>query len=377
MFPAGDKSCFLPPRGGYTVDILILTGKFGMGHWSAAQALSERLEERGHRTRVVDLFDYALPKLAPAMYRGFDFLVTYWGGIYNLVHHMTRNAEGEPPIAARLTRRLDGLLADARPELVLSTHPVCSGAVALYKRKRGSRLPLVTCITDVTCHSEWLHTGTDGYLVPSAAVREGLVAKGVRPERIVVMGVPVDSRFDPGQRRQEGPRQLLIMGGGLGLMPRQDSFYEALNALPDVHTTILTGRNEKLYRRLRGKYGNVEVVSFTREVPYYMGRAHLMLSKPGGVTTFEAIAARLPLLAWEPFLEQERENARFLVSHGMARIVAKEESACLEAIRSAIYDDKLLAGMERAMDELAGSLSQGPVCWAEELCFHTLRGVCA
>lgn len=53
------------------------------------------------------------------------------------------------------------------------------------------------------------------------------------------------------------------MGGGLGLMPRKDSFYEALNALPGVHTTILTGKNQKLYDRLAGKYENIEVVAFT------------------------------------------------------------------------------------------------------------------
>lgn len=65
----------------------------------------------------------------------------------------------------------------------------------------------------------------------------------------------------------DGPRQLLIMGGGLGLMPRKDSFYEALNALPGVHTTILTGKNQKLYDRLAlGNTENIEVVAFTDRV---------------------------------------------------------------------------------------------------------------
>ena len=93
-----------------------------------------------------------------------------------------------------------------------------------------------------------------------------------------------------------------------------------------------------------------------------MGRAHLMLSKPGGITTFEAIAARLPMLAWEPFLEQERENARFLVSHGMARVAAMEEEACLAAIRETIYDRELLAGMERAMEKMAAELCRNAAC---------------
>ena len=288
--------------------------------------------------------------------RGFNLLVTYGGGIYNLFHRMKRNAEGEVPLASQFTRRLAGLLAVTRPDVVVSTHPVCSGVVARYKAERTSALPLVTCVTDITSHSERIHPGTDRYLVAGEDVKTALVRKGVDAERVTVTGIPVRAQFSSELRRMDGPRQLLIMGGGLGLMPRKDSFYEALNALPGVHTTILTGKNQKLYDRLAGKYENIEVVAFTDRVYEYMGRAHLMLSKPGGITTFEAIAAQLPMLAWEPFLEQERENARFLVAHGLGRVVPKDEEDCLAAIRACIHDDVLLERMSAAMGEMNTAL---------------------
>ena len=338
------------------MEILILTGKFGMGHWSAALSIQEQLEREGHQAQVVDFFAYALPETAPALYRGFNLLVTYGGGIYNLFHRMKRNAEGEVPLASQFTRRLAGLLAVTRPDVVVSTHPVCSGVVARYKAERTSALPLVTCVTDITSHSEWIHPGTDRYLVAGEDVKTALVRKGVDAERVTVTGIPVRAQFSSELRRMDGPRQLLIMGGGLGLMPRKDSFYEALNALPGVHTTILTGKNQKLYDRLAGKYENIEVVAFTDRVYEYMGRAHLMLSKPGGITTFEAIAAQLPMLAWEPFLEQERENARFLVAHGLGRVVPKDEEDCLAAILACIHDDVLLERMSAAMGEMNTAL---------------------
>ena len=338
------------------MEILILTGKFGMGHWSAALSIQEQLEREGHQAQVVDFFAYALPETAPALYRGFNLLVTYGGGIYNLFHRMKRNAEGEVPLASQFTRRLAGLLAVTRPDVVVSTHPVCSGVVDRYKAERTSALPLVTCVTDITSHSEWIHPGTDRYLVAGEDVKTALVRKGVDAERVTVTGIPVRAQFSSELRRMDGPRQLLIMGGGLGLMPRKDSFYEALNALPGVHTTILTGKNQKLYDRLAGKYENIEVVAFTDRVYEYMGRAHLMLSKPGGITTFEAIAAQLPMLAWEPFLEQERENARFLVAHGLGRVVPKDEEDCLAAIRACIHDDVLLERMSAAMGEMNTAL---------------------
>ena len=344
--------------------VLILTGKFGMGHWSAARSLAEQLEAEGHTVTLLDFFDFALPELSSSLYRGFNFLVTRMGGLYNFCHRLTRNVRGEVPMVSLLRSRLGELVGTVRPNVILSTHPVCSCVVSRYKRDEDRAVKLITCITDVTSHSEWIHPETDCYLVPSSAVGAALERKGVEARRILVSGIPVRAEFGRWARSQEGPRQLLIMGGGLGLMPRSDSFYEALNALEGVHTTILTGNNEKLYRRLAGKYRQIEAVPFTDRVPEYMGRAHLMLSKPGGITVFEAIAARLPMLAWEPFLEQERENARFLVQGGMARVAAREEEACLSAIRETIYDRGLLADMVRAMDRLAATLSADAACAA-------------
>ena len=343
------------------MNILILTGKFGMGHLSAARALQEQLSLDGHRAEVVNLFEYALPERAGAMYWWFNVLVTYGGVFYNLYHDLTANDSGDGR-GDDLLDGLDRLLDEYAPDVVVSTHPICSAAMARYKLEGPSGIPLVTCVTDVTCHSEWLHPCTDCYMVAEESVRQGFIAKGADPDTVVVSGIPVSGRFQPARKDHSQRRELLIMGGGLGLMPRRDSFYQALNALPGVHTTILTGRNDKLFQRLNGKYENIEAVPFTTQVDKSMARAHLMLSKPGGITCFEAIAARLPILAWQPFLKQEQENANFLVRRGMARIAAKEESACLAAIRETIGDARMLDSMEAAMDDMAASLTRRAVC---------------
>ena len=343
------------------MNILILTGKFGMGHLSAANALREQLVQDGHRADIVDLFEYALPDRAPAMYWWFNVLVTYGGVFYNIYHDLTANDSGENR-GDILLGGLDRLLDEYAPDVVVSTHPICSAAMAKYREDAPSDIPLVTCVTDVTCHSEWIHPGTGCYLVAEESVRQGLIAKGVEPDRVAVSGIPVSGRFRPARRDSSRRRELLIMGGGRGLMPRRDSVYQALDAQPGVHTTMLTGKNGKLFQRLNGRYEHIEAVPFTTEVEKYMARANLMLSKPGGITCFEAIAARLPILAWQPFLKQEQENADFLVGRGMARIAAKEESACLAAIRELIYDDRALSSMERSMDAMASRLSRTAAC---------------
>ena len=145
---------------------------------------------------------------------------------------------------------------------------------------------------------------------------------------------------------------------GLGLLPRRDKFYEQLNALPGVKTTLITGNNRKLYERLAGKYQNIEVLGYTDRVYDYMARADLALTKPGGITLFETIFSELPILAWEPFLQQEKNNARFLVKRGLGRVAAKEPEACLAAIRALIYDDEALESMARNMRDMKGQLEE-------------------
>ena len=59
---------------------------------------------------------------------------------------------------------------------------------------------------------------------------------------------------------------------------------------------------------------------------------------------------------------QEQENADFLVAHGMARIAAKGENACLAAIRETIYNDEALSAMAGAMEQTSAELARAAVC---------------
>ena len=53
--------------------ILILTGKFGNGHWSASLSLREELlrQDPTARVEITDFFAYALEDGAEAVYKGF------------------------------------------------------------------------------------------------------------------------------------------------------------------------------------------------------------------------------------------------------------------------------------------------------------------
>jgi UDP-N-acetylglucosamine:LPS N-acetylglucosamine transferase len=341
--------------------ILILMGKFGMGHWSASLALREQLlgSFSDGDVEIEDFFAYAMPGASEAVYRAFSLLVTYGGGLYNTVYRRTADAGADrvPVYALPLQEKLEQLLARRQPDAVIATHPVCVQLTARFKERTGRPLPLIACVTDLTAHSEWLSDQCDRYLVGCPALVEQLVRKGVAREKLLVTGIPVGAAFHrAGPRDGGGPRRLLVMGGGLGLMPRSDSFYQGLNALSGVETTVLTGRNEKLYHRIAGQYPHIQAVGFTDQVPRYMAGADLLLSKPGGITLFEAVFSGVPMLAWEPFLQQERLNARFLLQAGIGRVAPKGSEDCLWAIREMIYDDAALEAMGARMAALRAQL---------------------
>ncbi len=50
----------------------------------------------------------------------------------------------------------------------------------------------------------------------------------------------------------------------------------------------------------------------------YMAMSDLLITKPGGVTTTEAVVQRLPLLVYKPLPGQEQDNIRYLVRKGLA-----------------------------------------------------------
>lgn len=342
--------------------VLILTGRFNNGHCSAAQSLRQELTAAypDAAVEVVDFLTYAIPGMDNAVYKLFQILVTHAAGLYNAFYKLTEKATGDllPVHALPFVRAMESLLEERRPDAVIATHPLCAQLVGRCKKKGSYEGAFLTCVTDVTDHGEWLCRECDGYLVGAESVRDAFVKRGVEKDRIAVTGIPVRREFKEFcDRARDGERRLLIMGGGLGLLPKDDDFYQAVNDLPGVKTTLITGHNQKLYEQLVGKYPNIQVLGYTQDVYAYMGHSDLVLSKPGGVTTFEAIFSATPMLAWEPFWEQERRNADFLVREGMGRVAGKKSEQCLAALRELLADPATLREMSGKMRALQDRLA--------------------
>lgn len=331
------------------MNILILTGRFGMGHVAAAQAIQEEILARDPAASVVvaDIVDHCFPQLRRLVYGCFDFTVNYCSGVYNILNRMAGRGSCSP-MKRTMVQKVDQLLYESQADLVISTLPLSTQYIAAYKQTTGSTIPLYTYITDIEAHNEWLAPGTDCYFVGDEATRLQLLRRGVSPERVVVSGIPVRRAFRPRPRPAGAPRELLVMGGGLGLIPRAGDLLSALAAQPDLHVTVITGKNEALRRDLAQAFPAFTVLGFTDRVADYMARADLLLTKAGGITTFEAIHTGTPLCLLRPFLMQEEANARYVERHGFGTVLW-QRGAEAETILSLLEDQESLADVRQRM----------------------------
>ncbi|UQT50441.1 hypothetical protein M5E87_14010 [Flavonifractor plautii] len=86
------------------MNILILTGKFGMGHWSASQSLRQQLLRAfpGAEVEVLDFVAEAMPNASEAMYKCFNLLVTRGSGLFNLYYKLTQDLPADARPCLRL-----------------------------------------------------------------------------------------------------------------------------------------------------------------------------------------------------------------------------------------------------------------------------------
>jgi len=115
---------------------------------------------------------------------------------------------------------------------------------------------------------------------------------------------------------------LLLMGGGFGWGPLE-GMLELTLGLPDrVQAIVVAGRNANLRRRLteriRGHEDRIKVYGFTDLVPLLLEASDLLVGKAGGLTSSEAMARGVPLVAFRPIPGQEERNCDYQQESGAA-----------------------------------------------------------
>lgn len=341
------------------MNVLILTAKYGMGHYTASMALKQELENENVQVEVVDFFDIIFPKIKTVIYGIFDFLVSKCCNIYNFFYKFSANSNFAP-FNKIIRGRIDKLIDESDANIIISTFPVCTKYISTYKKENNKNLKLYTYITDIEANKEWISDEIDTYFVASDETKKQIMENNIPEEKIKVVGIPVRKEFKNEFCIKE-KNEIVVMGGGLGLIPDMERTFETLTQNKDIHITLLVGKNKKLFDQYNNKYDNMTVVGYTNEVYKYMRRAELVITKAGGITLFEAIHSKTPIYILPPFLSQEIGNAKFIEKNKIGVVVWNKSETVAKDIVQLLKTPKKLENMRNNMQILKDKLEKSTV----------------
>lgn len=312
------------------------------GHHSATLAIEKALKILSKDAEILNInaFNYTNPiseKLVNRIYMGvIKRTPQVWSYLYDNPGVAKRIENLKATLHKFNSPKFKVLFDRFKPDIVACTQAFPCGMVADYKKTYGSDLPLVAVLTDYIPHAYWIYDTVDYYVVPCEELTERLQAKGVSPRKIKSLGIPFDPDFnqpvDKERLRQRlklalGVPTVLIMGGGQGLGPIKTIVKSLEKVEGNLLEIVVSGTNIKLYKTLKKKIKKykkrVLLYGYAENIAELMTISDLIITKPGGVTTAEALSKRLPLLIVQPIPGQETSNTDFLTAKGAALKIEK------------------------------------------------------
>jgi UDP-N-acetylglucosamine:LPS N-acetylglucosamine transferase len=289
--------------------LLILSSDTGEGHNSAAAAIANAasaagfdasirkpLEESGGWNRSLGFLYNALLQRRPE-----------WMTAYFRIIERCRPNERD-----LFYKRVRGYIGDfldrEQPDILLSVHPMLNHFIQRFIKEENRPIPCYTYLTDPfpPFWRGWASPYVDRYFVATDEALQSLTAMGVSAWRIEQSPMPVRSQF--GSAAADGPSLrgelgldassvILINGGARGGGPIFDVVNTVRSAAQNANVLVICGRNDRLraaVERLSDR--RIRAFGFVQDIHRYLAAADLVLTKPGALATFEALACGVPVL---------------------------------------------------------------------------------
>lgn len=343
--------------------VLIFYGSYGGGHLSAARSIKEYINEHypNIETQMIDCIEYInkfLNKLTTKAYADMAKKAPWaWKRVYSSAE------KGAISKVSNLTnkimaKKLNKLLQEFQPDLIISTHPFSSQMCAILKKKGKISCQIATVMTDYAPHNQWLilHDYVDFIFVAHHGMKEEIIKQGVPASKIYDTGIPLSNRFLQHYDKERtlkdfgldtGKTTILFFAGGefgLGKSTTYQILASIIENFHDFQVVAISGKNPKMKKKFdllveeTNKKNTVKILDYTNKVPELMSVSDLVITKPGGLTTTESLASGLPLIIINPIPGQEEENAVFFEDAGVAIWIKKGDN--IDTVLTNLFHDK-------------------------------------
>ena len=319
---------------------LILSASAGAGHVRAAQALERAFVQLGapYQVHHVDALQFTNKVFRTLYSKAYIELVErapdVLGWLYDRLDTPWEKERRRLAWDKLNTRPFVRMLERQRPDLVLCTHFLPAEIISWLKAKARLACPQAIVVTDFDVHAMWLCHHFEHYFVAIDETREHLVRLGIPAGKVTVSGIPIDPVFAEAKDKHAMRQKLglladrtivLLSAGGFGVGPIEHAVASLLELRHPAQVVVVCGRNEELRQRLgalaaerAGEPNALAVVGYTTEMDEYMSAADILVGKPGGLTTSEALAKQLVLVIVNPIPGQEERNSDHLLEQGAA-----------------------------------------------------------
>jgi len=319
--------------------IIILSAIYGQGHMSAAKAIKQGLEELygyDYHIEIVDFFGIlsaafnrtglkfyeGATKHMPSFYRlFFEGTDTKWQvKLLNLINY--------PFSAAKLTK----FFKEKNPDLIISTFPIWDYIAMQIWKKHKPEAKFISIVTDsISIHSVWATAETDYHIVANEDTAISLKKLGVKNDKIEILGFPVRLDFLEKTNRESflsqygldpGKYTILFLPTATNINKTIKTLKELIEEPMDYNLVVVAGRNTQLKPKLEKFAGhpNLRIFGWTDQLPDFLKSCDLVITKAGGATVMECIAAQKPMVLIHIIPGQEMGNAEFIRLHHLGII---------------------------------------------------------
>jgi processive 1,2-diacylglycerol beta-glucosyltransferase len=290
--------------------LLILSSDTGEGHNSAAAAIESAARSVGLEAKVRKPLEEST-KVNRSLANLYNLLLTtrpQWMRRYFRVIDAARPNERD--FCYTKVRSFIGRFLDAeRPDIILSVHPMLNHFIPRFIKDEALGIPCFTLLTDPfpPFWRGWASPYIDQYFVPTDEALLALTANGVSASRISCVPMPVRPQFVPATMSEiqsfrdtlelDDSSIILINGGARGGGPMLKIYDSIRSAAPEANLIVICGHNERLQRRIeKQRDKRTRAFGFVEDIYRHVAAADIVITKPGALSTYEALACRVPVI---------------------------------------------------------------------------------
>ncbi len=318
--------------------VLFLSNTAGQGHHSTANALEEVLTSRGVECKIIDTYAYLNPVLYETVARGYLMATSItpgaYGGFYRAAEKKRISDSMHTPVnvansvmSIKLRKYFE---REFNPDVIVCTHVFSAEVVNVMKAKGQLNAPVIGVVTDFTIHPFWKDVSHIDYFVTASELLSLQAEKqGIKKEQLLPFGIPINQRFSSRTDKIEARRQLgidenkrtvLLMSGSMGYGNISHMLAKIDDIDVDFQIIAVCGNNRHAKHKIERMETQKDVYcyGYVNNVDLMMDASDCIVTKPGGLTTSEALAKNLPIVMVNPIPGQEERNVEFMLNNGLA-----------------------------------------------------------